>query len=66
MAIDKTFAGVRPAELSRKISELTGRLECMALAKAPASVERPVNRAFNSCPDPEIFREATKQPWRRT
>ncbi len=64
-AIDETFAGVRPAELSRKISELTGRLERMALAKAPASVKPPVNRAFNSGTDPEIPREATNQPWRR-
>ncbi len=64
-AMDKTIAGVRPGELSRRIAELTGRLERMALAKAPAPVKPPVNRAFNSRPDPEIPREATNQPWRR-
>ncbi len=64
-AIDKTFAGVRPAELSRRIVGLTSRLEHMALAKAPAPVKPPVNHAFNPGPDPEIPREATNQPWRR-
>jgi len=64
-AMEKTIAGVRPGELSRRISELTNRLERMALAKAPAPVKPSVNRAFNSRPDPEISREATNQPWRR-
>ena len=60
-----TRAKLRPAELSRRIEELTTRLEHLALSKAPAPLRPPVNRAFNSRPDPEIPREATNQPWRR-
>lgn len=63
--MDKTMASIRPAELYRRIAELTSRLENLALAKAPAPLKPPVNRAFNSRPDPEIPREATNQSWRR-
>lgn len=61
----RTMAKVRPAELGRRIEDLTSRLERMALTKAPAPLKPPVNRAFNSGPDPEIPREATNQSWRR-
>ncbi|MGH9030101.1 MAG: DDE-type integrase/transposase/recombinase [Acidimicrobiales bacterium] len=63
--VARTMARVRPAELSRRIADLTARLERLALSKAPAPMKPPVNRAFNSRPDPEIPREATNQPWRR-
>jgi hypothetical protein len=46
--MDKTMAGIRPAELYRQIQDLTGKLEHLALSKAPAPVKPMVNRAFNS------------------
>lgn len=64
-AIEKTMAQVRPGELYRQIAGLTARLEHLALSKAPAPVKAPVNRAFNSPPNPEILPEAMNQPWRR-
>jgi transposase InsO family protein len=63
--LEKTMAGIRPAELYRQIAELTARLENMALAKAPAPVKPAVNRAFNAGPKAEVPRGATNQPWRR-
>jgi len=42
------MAEVHPGELYRQIVALTGQLENLALAKAPAPVKPRVNRAFNS------------------
>jgi len=56
---------IRPGDLYRPIEELTTRLERIALAKAPAPVEPPVNRAFNSSRHPEALGEATNQRSRR-
>jgi len=63
--MDKTMASLRPGELFREIAELTGRLEHLALSKAPAPIKSQVNRAWNAKPDPEVPREATNQSWRR-
>lgn len=63
--LEKTMSEIRPAELYRQIAELTARLENLALAKAPAPVKPPVNRAFNAGPKAEVPREATIQSWRR-
>ena len=62
--MDKVMATIHPAELSREITELTQRLEHLALAKAPARLRR-VNRAFNATAQAEVPREATNQSWRR-
>ncbi|GAB3795130.1 DDE-type integrase/transposase/recombinase [Humibacter antri] len=42
------FNRVQPAAQSRQILALTGRLEVLALAKKPAGVKPPVNRAWNA------------------
>lgn len=42
------FKQIKPATLSRGILALTGRLETIALAKAPAAIKPAVNRAWNS------------------
>ncbi|TQO21141.1 hypothetical protein FB472_2812 [Rhodoglobus vestalii] len=39
---------IKPAPLSRQILALTGQLETLALAKKPATVKPPVNRAWNA------------------
>jgi hypothetical protein len=41
------FKRIKPAALSRNILALTGELETLALAKKPADVKPPINRAFN-------------------
>jgi len=41
------MAEIRPGDLYRRIRALTGRLELLALSKAPAPVKPRVNRAFN-------------------
>jgi len=64
-AIEATMAQVRPGELCRQISQLTSKLEHLALSKAPAPIRPPVNTAFNSPPHPEILPEAMNQGWRR-
>lgn len=63
--LDQSLAETRPAELYRAITNLTNRLENLALTKTAAPVRPPVNRAFNSRPEPEIPREATNQHKRR-
>jgi hypothetical protein len=42
------FKRAHPAAQSRQILALTGRLETLALAKQPAAVKPPVNRAWNA------------------
>ncbi len=61
----EVMAAIRPGDLYRAIEELTTRLERIALAKAPAPVKPPVNRAFNSSRRPEVLGEATNQASRR-
>ncbi|EPR77058.1 hypothetical protein ADILRU_0897 [Leifsonia rubra CMS 76R] len=39
---------IKPAALSRQILALAGQLETLALAKKPATVKPPVNRAWNA------------------
>jgi hypothetical protein len=46
--MNAAFKTIKPAALSRSILALTGRLETLALAKAPAPVKPAVNRAWNS------------------
>ncbi|MEO6981915.1 MAG: hypothetical protein ABI072_02230 [Edaphobacter sp.] len=40
------FKRIKPATLSRQILALTGQLETLSLAKKPAALKPPVNRAF--------------------
>lgn len=63
--LDRSLSETRPAELSRRITELTARLENLALTKTAAPIKPAVNRAFNHRPEPEIPHEATNQPRRR-
>ena len=63
--LDQSLTGTQPGTLSRQITELTIRLENLALTKTAAPVKPPVNRAFNNRPEPEIPHEATNQPSRR-
>lgn len=46
--MNAAFKPIKPAALSRSIFTLTGRLEALALAKAPAATKPAVNRAWNS------------------
>jgi hypothetical protein len=46
IAMNATFKRLKPATLSRQILALTGELETLTLAKAPAK-PRPVNHAWN-------------------
>ncbi|MDR7084833.1 hypothetical protein J2X01_004150 [Arthrobacter ginsengisoli] len=41
------YKRIRPAALSRRILELTGRLETLATAKQPAPVKPPANEQWN-------------------
>jgi transposase InsO family protein len=53
-SLRKMTNGIRPADLSGAITELTRDLENLALTKAPAPLPRHVNRAFNPSDRPEI------------
>jgi hypothetical protein len=63
--LKRATRSVRPGELSRSITELTTRLERLALSKAPAPIKAPVNRSFNESRHPEVLAEATNQRSRR-
>jgi hypothetical protein len=54
VSLRKMTNAIRPAELSRAITELTTELEHRALTKAPTSLPRKVNRAFNTADRPEV------------
>jgi hypothetical protein len=60
------LGSIHPGELSRAITDLTIRLERMALSKAPAPPKPRVNRSFNASHHPEIFGESTNQRSRRS
>jgi hypothetical protein len=64
--LGEALDSVHPGELSRAITELTTRLERMALSKAPAPTKPRVNRSFNASHHPEILGEATNQRSRRS
>lgn len=64
--LSEAMDSIRPGELSRAITELTTRLERMALSKAPAPTKPRVNRSFNASHHPEVLGEATTQPSRRS
>jgi hypothetical protein len=64
-AMASTMATVAPGELYRAIEALAGRLERLALSKAPAPVKPRVNRSFNETPHAKVLREATNQLSRR-
>jgi len=48
IAMNAQFKRIKPAALSRNIFALTGQLETLALAKRPATIKPPVNRAWNA------------------
>jgi hypothetical protein len=47
IGMDATFKRIKPAAMSRQILALTGELEALSLAKAPARPKPPVNHAWN-------------------
>lgn len=53
IGMNAQFKKIKPAALSRQILALTGELEALTLAKAPAKTKPPVNHAWND------------QDWRR-
>jgi transposase InsO family protein len=53
-SLRRMTTAIRPADLSRAITELTAELEQLALTKAPAPLPRRVNRAFNASDRPEL------------
>jgi hypothetical protein len=53
-SLRKMTTGIRPADLSRAITELVGDLERLALTKAPTPAPRAVNRAFNASDRPKV------------
>jgi hypothetical protein len=53
-ALRKMTGAIRPAHLSGAITELVSDLERLALTKAPTSLLRHVNRAFNASDRPEV------------
>jgi hypothetical protein len=53
-SLRRMTAAIRPAELSRAITELVAELEQVALTKAPTPLPRRVNRAFNTSDRPEL------------
>jgi transposase InsO family protein len=59
-SLRKMTAAIRPAALSRAITELTQDLEELALTKAPRPSPRPVNRSFNASNRPEIRGEKVR------
>jgi transposase InsO family protein len=63
--MDATFKRLKPAALSRQILALTGELEALTLAKAPAKPKPPINRAWNDHGWRRNAREATTQASRR-
>ena len=50
IAMNAQFKQLKPAALSRQILALTGQLETLAQAKAPARPRPPVNQAWNHRP----------------
>lgn len=58
ITMNATFNRIKPAALSRQILALTGDLETLALAKAPAKT-KPVNHAWNNRPHRRFPNEAT-------
>jgi len=54
LAMEKTMATLKPADLFRQIQTLAKDLESMALIKAPARVKPHVNHAFNPYPQAEV------------
>jgi transposase InsO family protein len=53
-SLRKLTTAIRPADLSRAITELAEELEDFAVIKAPTPHPRRVNRAFNASDRPEI------------
>ncbi len=53
-ALSKMTTGIRPADLSGAITELGSDLERVALTKAPTSLPRRINRAFNASDRPNV------------
>jgi hypothetical protein len=60
-ALRRARIRLHPAELSREITALAGRLEHLALTKAPARPPRRVNQAFNARDHPEVLGESTNR-----
>lgn len=59
ITMNATFKTIKPAALSRQILALTGKLETLVLAKAPAKIKPPVNHAWNTGPSRRFTHEAT-------
>jgi transposase InsO family protein len=53
-SLRKMTTAIRPADLSRAITELVQELENLALTKAPTPQFRKVNQAFNASDRPEV------------
>lgn len=53
------YKKIRPAALSHRILDLTGRLETLATAKQPTPVKPPVNEQWNLANDRRYSIEAT-------
>jgi transposase InsO family protein len=63
-SLEKITRGIRPADLSRRISALAAELENLAITKAPTPIRR-VNRSFNPSLHPEVFDDSTNRRSRR-
>ncbi|MDN5833919.1 MAG: hypothetical protein L0H46_08495, partial [Brevibacterium sp.] len=48
IGMNAAFKRIKPGALSRKILDLTGRLETLSVAKKPGTVKPVVNRAWNN------------------
>ena len=64
-SLQQLTRAIRPGDLSRRITALAQELENVAITKAPRRIRR-INRSFNSAPHPEVLRDATNQPSRRS
>jgi hypothetical protein len=57
-SLTRTRNAIKPGQLQRRIDTLAAQLQRLALSKTTAP-PRPVNRAFNTSPRPEVLGEAT-------
>ena len=63
-SLEQITRGIRPGDLSRRITALAAELEKLAITKAATPIRR-VHRSFNPSLHPEVFDDATNQRSRR-